>query len=161
VNTIIQQLNLEPHREGGFYRQTYESRATVKTRGGPRPLMNCIYYLLTRGSPIGHFHRVGSDITHFYHLGGPIHFLLISQDGKSSKIVAGPDLDKGHILGFTIPGGNWFCSYLDEKAEFGLISEAVAPGFDFADHAMATHDDFSRDFPHLYDDIKRYISDEI
>ncbi len=143
--------------EGGFYRQTYESKVSVESPGGRRPLMNCIYYLLTRSSSIGHFHRVESDITHFYHLGGPIHYFLISHDSKLSRITIGPDLNNGQVLSFTAPGGYWRSSHLDENTEFGLISEAVTPGFDFADHQMASHEVFSQDFPLLYNEIKRFI----
>ncbi|MFH1468998.1 MAG: cupin domain-containing protein [Pseudomonadota bacterium] len=132
---LVAQLGLQAHPEGGWFRQLYQSELAVQTSRGPRPLANTIHYLLTRDSPLGHLHRNAHDITHFHHLGAA-HYLLLNPAGEIEELVlgAGP----GQQLSFTCPGGWWKSSRLLDGEECCLISEIVAPGFDFADHQMAT-----------------------
>lgn len=154
---LIAALDLRPHREGGYFRETWGAAATVATAGGPRPLANSIYYLLTRDSPIGAFHRNAADITHFFHRGGPIVYSLISPAGVWQEFVLGPDLAAGQRLAFTCPGGWWKSSHLPGSAALGLISEIVAPGFAYADHTLADPALFGRLFPELADRWAPYV----
>ena len=157
---LVSRLGLEPNLEGGFYRQTYESATTVMTEAGERPLMNSIYYLLTAASPVGHLHRNRSAITHFHHLGGPATYLLVSGDGELSEVVLGADLRAGQVPSFTVPGGWWKASHvLAPAATDCLISEAVAPGFRYDDHEMATLDGIARSHPLLLDALRPYLLD--
>ena len=136
---LVTALNLEPHVEGGYYRRTFQAdqQPLVETVGGPRYLMSSIYYLLTTDSPIGQFHLNRSDIMHYYHLGDAIEYSLISPDGTLKTVVMGSDVIAGETLQLHVPGGIWKASRLMKgSAGFGLISEAVSPGFDFADMAM-------------------------
>jgi predicted cupin superfamily sugar epimerase len=156
---LVGRLDLEPNLEGGFYRQTYESAAEVLTAGGTRPLLNSIFYLLTAASPIGALHRNRSDITHFHHLGGPATYLLIAYDGRVTEVVLGSDYAAGHVPSFTAPGGCWKTSnILAPGATDCLISEAVAPGFRYDDHEMATVDGFAREHPDLVDRFRPFIA---
>ena len=156
---LITHLGLEPNLEGGFYRQTYESTAEVVTAGGPRPLMNSIFYLLTAASPLGALHRNRSDITHFHHLGGPATYLLIAPDGEVHEVVLGDDYAAGHVPSFTAPGGWWKTSTIAAPdADDCLISEAVAPGFRYDDHEMATLDDLTVAHPSLVERFRSYLA---
>lgn len=144
---LIHQLQLTAHVEGGYYRRTYAS--TRLTNDLPaRACMSSIFYLLTDDSPIGHLHCNRSDIVHYYHGGngqqggngqgsGVLRYTLIYPEGTVEEIVLGPDLAKGHRWQLTVPGGVWKASELI-CGEWGLISEAVCPGFDFADMQLAT-----------------------
>lgn len=146
---LVAGLELEAHVEGGFFRETWGSTATVRAEVGPRPAANSIYYLLTRDSPLGVFHRNVSDITHFFHSGGPIAYAMIDPEGGWHEVVLGRDRGAGEALSFTCPGGWWKSSRLIGGAEHGLISEIVAPGFDYADQTLATAELFARRFPAL------------
>lgn len=157
MDSLVSALGLEPNIEGGYSRQTFESAACVAVEGRSRPLMNTIYYLLTKDSPIGYFHRNRHDITHFHHLGGPARYLLISPAGELEEVALGADLASGQCLSFTAPGGCWKSSQLAPGAESCLISEAVSPGFDYADHEMASLAGFAADFPHLLERVKDYV----
>lgn len=139
-------LDLAPHLEGGAYRQTWSAAARVATASGERPAANSIYYLLDRASPIGHLHRNTSAITHFFHAGGPIRFSLLDPGGAWHEVTLGADPGAGERLAFTCPGGWWKASQLAPAAEYGLISEIVAPGFDEADRELADAD-LVRRFP--------------
>lgn len=150
AQAIVAALNLEPHMEGGFYRRTFQAdhRAMVDTDRGPRYLLTSIYYLLTQDSPIGHFHLIQSDIVHYYHLGDPIQYSLIFPDGSLKTMVMGRDVIAGQCLQLHVPGGVWKASQLlDGAAGYGLISEAVAPGFDYADMELGTRRKLGESFP--------------
>lgn len=107
INEVIAALDLEPHVEGGYYRRTYQSddQSLVTTTGGQRYRMTSIYYLLTRDSPVGHFHLNQSDIVHYYHLGDAIEYTLIFPDGTLTTVTMGSDVIAGECLQLTVPGG--------------------------------------------------------
>lgn len=134
---LIHRLNLQPHREGGYFVETYQSKETVRTdrEGQERKLSTSIFYLLTDDQPQGRLHRNQSDIVHYFHLGGPIEYLTVSPSGEETRQVMGFDVEKGQLLQMTVPGGYWKSSRL-LSGEFGLISESVAPGFDYRDMEM-------------------------
>lgn len=147
---IVAALDLEPHVEGGFYRRTFQSdqQAMVETAGGRRYAMTSIYYLLTGTSPVGHFHLNKSDIVHYYHVGDAIQYFLIYPDGTLKTVVMGNDFTAGQCLQLHVPGGVWKASQLmDGPAAYGLISEAVSPGFDFADMQLGSRHLLGELFP--------------
>lgn len=147
---IAKQLNLQGHVEGGFFRRTYASENSVVAPGGDERLaMTSIFYLLAAESPIGHFHKNHSDIVHYFHLGDPITYHLLDEDGGYSTVVMGPDLAAGQVLQLTVPGGVWKASQIpnDGVYGYGLISEAVSPGFEYADMTLGYADDMLRWFP--------------
>ena len=148
IKELFASLDLEPHVEGGYYRRTYQSDNMVTTTGGQRYRMTSIYYLWTKDSPIGHFHLNHSDIVHYYHLGDAIAYSLIFPDGTLSTVMMGSDVIAGECLQLHVPGGVWKASRLtDGSAGFGLISEAVSPGFDYADMEMGNRQKLSERFP--------------
>ena len=147
---LIAALDLVRHQEGGYYRRTFQSddQTMLSTAGGPRYRMTSIYYLLTQDSPIGHFHLNKSDIVHYYHLGDAIEYTLIFPDGRLKTIEMGSDIIAGQRLQLHVPGGIWKASRLMAGSSgFGLISEAVSPGFDFADMEMGSRRQLSEQFP--------------
>lgn len=148
---VIQLLQLEVHVEGGYYRRTFESshQPKVDTSGGERLMMSSIYYLLTARSPVGCFHLNKSDIVHYFQLGDPVSYYLIHPDGNLETRVMGADLGAGQLLQMTVPGGVWKASRLDGAgpSAYGLISEAVCPGFDYSDMTLGDRAALSETFP--------------
>lgn len=147
---LITALKLERHVEGGYFLRTFQAdqRPMLQVEGGQRYLMTSIYYLLTQDSPIGHFHLNQSDIVHYYHLGDAIQYSLIFADGTLKTVVMGSDVLAGQCLQLHVPGGVWKASQLLEaSAGYGLISEAVSPGFDFADMEMGNRQKLTGQFP--------------
>ncbi|WP_373531680.1 cupin domain-containing protein [Vampirovibrio sp.] len=155
---LIESLGLEGHDEGGYFRQIHQSDWTIETKraGNSRYGLNTIYYLLTADSPQGHLHRNQSDITHFFHAGGPIRYLTVSPTGVVSEIILGPNPDEGHVFQMTVPGGFWKASAL-MSGPYGLISEAVAPGFDYRDRELATPEAIQALFPTQSERLKPLI----
>jgi len=145
---LIKRLQLEPHIEGGYFRRTFaaEHRAKIPTEQGPRLTLSSIFYLLTDDAPIGHWHLNQSDIIHYYHAGSPVEYYLINEAGELDCITLGHDLAAGQQLQLVVTGGTWKASQLKE-GEYGLISEAVAPGFDIADMTLASRQTLAAQFP--------------
>lgn len=150
--TLISHLRLQEHIEGGYFARTYQSERHFHDRS----LMSSIYYLLTDDRPIGHFHLNKSDILHCFHLGSPMTYLTISPDGMLETFILGPDITKGHVLQQVVKGGYWKASIL-EHGEFGLLSEAVSPGFDYQDMTIAKASTLKLLFPKLWDQIVPYV----
>lgn len=147
---LIEALQLEGHVEGGFFRRTYEAQGQprIDAGQGERFAMTSIYYLLTAEGPIGHFHRNRSDIVHYFHLGDPITYTLIHPDGELQTVTMGPDPRQGHLLQLTVPGGIWKASQLTlGPLGYGLISEAVSPGFDYSDMTLGQTSQLIEAFP--------------
>ena len=158
---IIQHLGLVAHQEGGYYVRTYQSPFDIETsrKSSKRALLTSIYYLLTDDRPVGHFHINQSDIIHYFHAGSPITYLIVHPDGRLEKVAMGADLTKGQLPQLIVKGGCWKASHL-ESGEFGLISEAVAPGFDYSDMELGSKTKLHAMFPHLSEVISRYTKDE-
>lgn len=150
-------LLLTAHPEGGYYRQTYESSGLVPTPRGERYVANSIFYLLDQRSPVGHLHSNTSDITHFVHGPGPIRYRMLAPDGTLHEQDLGTDVDAGQVPVMTCPAGWWKSSEVPEGTGEGLISELVAPGFDFADQAMITPRDLAARFPQHVAALTKYV----
>lgn len=157
ADTVIRELGLEPHVEGGYFKRTFQAdhRPGIDTPGGERYTLTSIHYLLTRDAPTGHWHLNQSDIIHFWHLGAPVHYYLIHPDGRLETAVLGPDLAAGQRLQLAVRGGVWKASHLS-AGEYGLISEAVAPGFDYADMSLGEREQLLQRFPKHEELIKAF-----
>ncbi len=155
---IIEALSLEPHIEGGYFRRTYYSQQSFETASGQqRNIVSSIFYLLTDDSPIGFFHRNQSDIVHYWQLGSALTYFLISPEGQLTTVKLGPDLDQGEQLQLTVPSGYWKATQLT-AGEFGLLSEAVAPGFDYDDMTIANKKELSHLFRELWQQHEKILS---
>lgn len=155
---LAKALNLEAHVEGGYFRQTFKAdhRPTIATESGDRVTMTSIYYLLSAESPVGHFHMNQSDIMHYFHQGDPITYYMLKPDGNLQITILGPDPTKGHQLQMMVKGGTWKASKIPTNAEYGygLIGEAVAPGFDYADMQLGKTAMLLKQFPQHKDLIQ-------
>lgn len=136
---VIRFFDLQPHPEGGFYRESYRSPAGPLDMGGgraSRPFSTCIYYLLAAGDQ-SRFHRLASDeIFHFYR-GDPVTWVLLNDSGEVEVKVLGCSLPEGQQVQLVVPAGTWFGGFLNEGGDYALMGTTVAPGFDFADFELA------------------------
>jgi len=138
----IEKLHLEPHPEGGCFRQTYRAEmmlaraALPKGFAGDRAASTAIYFLL-EGKNFSAFHRLKSDeIWHFY-AGSPLLVHVIDPSGGYSCIRMGSDPEARQIFQAVVPAGCWFASHVEDWESWALVGCTVAPGFDFADFEMA------------------------
>lgn len=136
----IQALNLQPHPEGGFYRQTYASELTIPAsvlpHGAPRSASTAIYFLL-EGQNFSAFHRLRSDEMWHFYAGAPLAVHVVDKAGNYSKHLLGPDPGAGQSFQAVVPAGSWFASHVEDWSSFALVGCAVSPGFDFEDFELA------------------------
>jgi predicted cupin superfamily sugar epimerase len=148
ADLLIEMLELLPHPEGGFYRETYRAPGTIAAAalpgrfGGARAFSTAIYFLL-RGDQFSALHRLRCDeLWHFY-VGAPLEVIEITGGGRLVVTRLGPELGAGEVPQAVVPAGHWFGARLAEPRPdaFALVGCTVAPGFDFADFEMARRDD--------------------
>ncbi len=135
VRQVIETHNLISHDEGGWFRETYRSPEMVECvdrDGSTRPLLTTIHYMLDCTKPRGLFHRNKSDIVHFYEGGGTLRYLTLTPEGLLQETILG----EGHKRQFLVKGGTWKASELIQ-GEWGMVGEAVSPGFDYRDREIA------------------------
>lgn len=130
---VAQELGLEPHPEGGFYRETYRSSLSVTPPGWPgaRALATAIIYLLAAGERSA-AHRVRGDELWLWQGGAAMELTV-----EGRRQLVGPDRSAGHALQHLVPAGAWQSATPAAAAEaWSLVACVVAPGFDFADFEL-------------------------
>jgi predicted cupin superfamily sugar epimerase len=137
----IEALNLRPHPEGGYFRETYRAAEVIRQGhlperfGGDRAFSTAIYFLLS-GGDFSAWHRLKQDeMWHFYD-GRPLTVHVIDPDGSYSQIRVGRNVAKGEQLQAFVRGGRFFAATVDDPAGYALVGCTVAPGFDFDDFEM-------------------------
>ena len=160
IEKIVSQLDLEPHPEGGYYRETYRSDGLIAKAALPdyytaaRNYATCIYFLLTSDN-FSAFHRIKQDeIWHFYS-GSPITIHVIDKLGNYQKHSLGSEIENGILPQLVVKGGDWFASEVETKDSYGLAGCTVSPGFDFDDFEMADRDKLISQYPQHHEIIRR------
>lgn len=128
---LIDRLSLEPHPEGGWYRETWRAG----TEGEGRARATAILFLLEAGQQ-SHWHRVDAEELWFWHAGQPLDLMLAQgDDGPVRTIPLGGDVLMGQSPQARVPTGQWQAA----KAATGwaLVSCVVSPGFEFSGFHMA------------------------
>jgi hypothetical protein len=158
AKSFIEQLNLIPHPEGGYFRETYRSKeSTLNSDGEKRSQSTAIYFLLENENK-SHFHRIKSDELWFFHQGQPIEILYF-ENAVLHTIQLGNDFQLGQVPQAVIPAHVWFASRLVGGKGYGLVSCTVAPGFDFLDFEMATKQNLLSEFPEYSEIIEEMTLD--
>lgn len=139
----VEKLELLPHPEGGFYKETYRSEQTIP--GTERQLMTGIYFLLTSKN-VSRFHRIKSDELWFYHAGSPLIVHTLDENGHTQNHV-GLDFKAGQTPQFLVPKNTIFGSSVLNDDSYSLVSCVVAPGFDFTDFELFTKEELLPLFP--------------
>lgn len=160
ANYWIKKLELQPHPEGGYFRQTYRAEATISQAAlpagftGDRAASTAIYFLL-EGNNFSAFHRLQSDeIWHFY-AGSSLSVHVIDPAGTYSCLRLGSDPDVGQVFQAVVRAGCWFASHVEDWTSWALVGCTVAPGFDFADFEMAKRMTLLREYPQHREIIER------
>ena len=138
-------LDLAPHPEGGWYRETWRSDLTLGQPAlppeytGPRSAGTAILFLLMPGQQSA-WHTVRSAELWFHHRGSPLLLEVgAEQDGATTHLL-GSDVTAGEQPQFVVPPGHWQRA-VPRDAEPALVSCVVVPGFDFADFALGAPTD--------------------
>ncbi|AJC21746.1 cupin domain-containing protein [Pandoraea pulmonicola] len=139
---FVASLSLQPHPEGGFYRETYRSADTIDVHAlppgftGPRSVSTAILYLLEAGD-FSAFHRIRSDEIWHFHLGDTLWVHEIDAQGALTTTALGSRISDGERLQHVVRAGRWFAAQPAPASRFSLAGCTVAPGFAFEDFEMA------------------------
>ena len=138
-------LDLAPHPEGGWYRETWRSELTLGQPAlppgytGPRNAGTAILFLLMPGQQSA-WHTVRSAELWLHHRGSPL-LLEVGQDQDGAETqLLGSDVAAGEHPQFVVPPGHWQRA-VPRDDEPTLVSCVVVPGFDFADFALGAPTD--------------------
>ena len=134
ASDIIARLELKPHPEGGYYRETFRD---VRGDAQGRAISTALYYLLGRGDR-SHWHRIDAvEIWHYY--SGAALTLRIANEGCAAHTVTlGPDVAAGQRPQAIVPAGAWQSA--ESSGDWTLVGCTVAPAFEFAKFEMAEKD---------------------
>ncbi len=130
ADDLIRLLDLEPHPEGGWYRETWRAAAS----DGARSPGTAIYFLLRAGERSA-WHRLdAAEIWHHY-AGGPLELTFVAAGEATEHHRLGTDLAAGERPQVVVPAGAWQSA--EPVAGWTLVGCTVAPGFDFAGFELA------------------------
>jgi uncharacterized protein len=139
IAMLIDRLQLQPHPEGGFYRETWRSdlclprQVLPENYTGDRSAGTAILFLL----PTGHFsrwHRVRSAELWFHQAGDPLELVIAETLDGATQII---NLGRDYTFQAVVPGDRWQKARpLLGEAGYALVACVVVPGFDFADFEL-------------------------
>lgn len=132
ADEVIRQLELQPHPEGGHYRETFRDSRTVDAGSG-RAASTAIYFLLRAGE-ISRWHRVdAAEVWHWY-AGAPLALSIVDREQKLD-VRLGADLTASERPQAAVPAGAW--QQAQSLGAWTLVGCTVAPGFEFSGFEMA------------------------
>ena len=125
ADRLIELLQLQPHPEGGHFRETFRDAR----HGEGRAASTAILFLL-KADEVSRWHRIdAAEVWHFYR-GAPLELKI----GKETYVL-GPDIDEAQLPQLVVPPGAWQAAR--SLGDYTLVGCTVAPGFDFAHFEMA------------------------
>ena len=131
ADEIIARLDLAPHPEGGWYRETWIAAAAE----GERAVGTAILFLLKAGEA-SHWHRVDADEIWHFHAGAPLALrVAVTEAGPSRTGVLGADLAAGQMPQRIVPAGHWQAAR--SLGDWTLVSCTVSPAFRFEGFELA------------------------
>ncbi|SCM67922.1 cupin domain-containing protein [Donghicola eburneus] len=131
ADQLIERLALQPHPEGGYYRQTW----IADSADGTRPAGTCIYFLLKAGES-SHWHRVdAAEIWHYYAGARLILSLSESDEGPAKDHILGPDVLNGEQPQLIVPPHHWQAA--KTTGDYTLVGCTVSPAFQFGGFTLA------------------------
>ena len=133
IPTDPNDLGLQPHPEGGWFRETWRHPQTLETPYGTRPLATSVLFLLRPGEASA-WHRVRSPELWIWQGGGPVRVTLGGtgpDPEETGTVTLGPG---GQHL---VQADEWQAAVPADPARATLVACIVSPGFDFADFSLA------------------------
>ena len=157
----IKKLNLHPHPEGGYFRETFRSKEIIKKENlpgrysGDRSLFTSILFMID-GKNFSSFHRLKTDELWYYNFGNSLLVTTIDEYGNLSEIILGGSFDDEEKLQHLVPAGSWMSASVEDKFGFSVVSCSMSPGFDYDDFELADRKKLIELFPNHRVIIEKY-----
>ena len=139
---IVRTLDLQPHPEGGFYKELYRAAEVVQTPRGPRPASTAIYFLLT-SDRCSALHRIASDEAWHFYAGDALEIVTLDETSGARTDLR---LDARQPFALVL-ARRWFGARVAAGGTYALVGCTVAPGFDFADFELGGRAMLTARFP--------------
>ena len=123
-------LELQPHPEGGHYRELWRD---LPANGG-RGAASSILFLLAAGER-SHWHRVDAAEIWIWQAGAPLLLEVCDVGGSRKSIRLGPSAKDGEIFQGIVPPHAWQAAAA--LGAWTLVSCIVAPAFQFEGFELA------------------------
>lgn len=149
--SVIKALSLQPHPEGGWFRETFRDDNTKLANG--RSASTMIYYLLQSGD-FSHIHRLDAAESWHFYAGDAIDVVEIDDDGARVTRM-GQRFDAGERPQHLVSKDTWFGCSLADGSEWALLGCIVAPGFEFAKFEIGERASLVESFPMCREWIER------
>lgn len=158
IQSIIDALDMQPHPEGGYFKETYRSTGRITGANlpegidSPRNYSTAIYFLIT-SEAYSAFHRIKQDEFWFFHRGSSVDFHTITNKGEHHLTKIGNDVLNQEKPQHMVKGGDWFAAEVKGENNYALVSCTVSPGFDFEDFELANRNQLISLYPNHADII--------
>jgi len=133
ADEIIAKLDLEPHPEGGYFREMFRDPRSVDGRS----VGTAIFFLLKAGE-VSRWHKVDSSEIWHYYAGAPLELSFAEKGQTVQVLVLGNDLEQGELPQHVIPAGLW--QQARSLGDWTLVGCTVSPGFEFSGFEIADAD---------------------
>ena len=163
ADEVVELLKLEPNATCGFVRVGFVSGQAIGAGCLPapfadgRPLGSALYFMVTQHAPV-RLHRIRNDQLYHYYLGDPLEVFLLHADGRSERIVVGPDLRSGQVVQLLIPGDTFHTARLVGSGDWFLGASTEWPGVVPADVEAGNPDQLAARHPDVADDLRAIAS---
>ena len=131
---IIARLELRPHPEGGYYRETFRD---TRADASGRSRSTAIYFLLARGDR-SHWHRIDAAEVWHYYAGSPLELKIANESCPQHTVRLGSDIAAGERPQAIVPASAWQSA--ETTGDWTLVGCTVAPAFEFASFELAPKD---------------------
>ena len=157
---VIAALGLEPHPEGGFFRETFRAVDLVEAVQGRRASATAIAFLLTVDRP-SRFHRLLSDELWVHQGGAPLELWLLEPLGGARSVLLGPGVDDARVTtrptarvaahvwqaARVLPTPAGPGSSAQPIPDWSLVTCVVTPGFEYSDFELGRRDVLAAGWP--------------
>ncbi|MDR3507052.1 MAG: cupin domain-containing protein [Caulobacteraceae bacterium] len=130
ADRLIAALNLAPHPEGGWYRETHRDAAP----DGGRAASTAILFLL-KAHEVSRWHRVDATEIWHWHRGAALELSIVTEDGSRQTLRLGAEIESGEAPHGIVPPYAW--QMARPLGDYVLVGCTVAPGFEFAGFELA------------------------
>lgn len=168
IQDLINRLDLQPHPEGGYYRELHRAQQTVSYKETQRSAVTSIYYLLA-DQAYSAWHRIDADEIWAFHAGSLLALhVWAPASGFSTTLLGDPRVYPGAQFQTVVPAGCWFAAELATRAgltpaspsvsDYVLLGCMVAPGFEFSAFQLADQADIADAIRHQGNWVRRLLA---